>query len=57
MSLVIVKPNGTSSKCSICDSKELEEVGYRRLRCPRCGFEGGRDVIGKLSIRKGHQRS
>jgi transposase len=25
--------------------------------CPRCGFEGGRDVIGKLSIRKGHQRS
>jgi transposase len=23
-----------------------------RLRCPRCGFEGDRDVIGKLNIRK-----
>ena len=52
MSLVIVKPNGTSSKCSICDSKELEGVGYGRLGCPRCGFEADRDVIGKLSIRK-----
>jgi putative transposase len=34
-----------------CDSK-LEENGYRRLRCPRCGFEADRDVIGKLNIRK-----
>jgi putative transposase len=22
------------------------------LRCPRCGFEADRDVIGKLNIRK-----
>ena len=50
--LAIVNPNGTSSKCPKCDSKELEEIGYRRLRCPRCGFEGDRDVIGKLNIRK-----
>jgi IS605 OrfB family transposase len=49
--LAIVKPNGTSSECSKCDSK-LEENGYRRLRCPRCGFEADRDVIGKLNIRK-----
>jgi len=49
--LAIVNPNGTSSKCPKCDSK-LEENGYRRLRCPRCGFEGDRDVIGKLNIRK-----
>jgi IS605 OrfB family transposase len=50
--LAIVKPNGTSSKCPKCDSKELEETGYRRLRYPRCGFEADRDVIGKLNIRK-----
>jgi IS605 OrfB family transposase len=48
---VIVNPNGTSSECPKCDSK-LEENGYRRLRCPRCGFEADRDVIGKLNIRR-----
>jgi putative transposase len=50
--LAIVNPSGTSSKCPKCDSKGLKEVDYRRLRCPRCGFEGDRDVIGKLNIRK-----
>jgi transposase len=49
--LAIVNPNRTSSECPKCDSK-LEEIGYRRLRCPRCGFEGDRDVIGKPNIRK-----
>jgi IS605 OrfB family transposase len=49
--LAIVNPNGTSSECPKCGSK-LEENGYRRLRCPRCGFEADRDVIGKLNIRK-----
>jgi len=42
---------GASSECPQCDSK-MAETGYRRLRCPRCGFEAYRDVIGKLSIRK-----
>jgi IS605 OrfB family transposase len=49
--LAIVNPNGTSSECPKCDSK-LEETGYRRLKCPRCGFEADRDIIGKLNIRK-----
>jgi putative transposase len=49
--LAIVKPNGTSSECPKCDSK-LEGNGYRRLRCPRCGFEADRDIIGKLNIRR-----
>jgi len=49
---VKVDPNGTSSECPKCDNKGLEEVGYRRLRCPRCGFEADRDVIGKLNVRK-----
>jgi transposase len=49
--IVIVDPRDTSSECPNCDSK-LEENGYRILRCPRCGFEADRDVIGKLNIRK-----
>jgi IS605 OrfB family transposase len=49
--LAIVKPNGTSSECPKCGSK-LEENEYRRLKCPICGFEADRDVIGKLNIRK-----
>ena len=34
------------------DSEEIEEIGYRRFKCPRCGFEADRDVIGKLNVRK-----
>jgi IS605 OrfB family transposase len=49
--LAIADPRGTSSECSLCDSK-LEENGYRRLRCPSCGFEADRVVVGKLNIRK-----
>ena len=52
MPLAIVKPNGTSSRCPKCDSKKLEERGYRRLRCSRCGFEVDRDIVRKLNIRK-----
>jgi transposase len=49
--LAIVDPRGTSSECPQCGSK-LEENGYRRLRCPRCGFEADRDIVGKLNIRR-----
>jgi IS605 OrfB family transposase len=49
--LAIVDPRGTSSECPKCDA-EMIENGYRRLRCPRCGFEADRDVVGKLNIRK-----
>jgi len=50
--LAIVNPNGISSECPKCDSKGLEENGYRRLKCPQCDFEADRDVIGKLNIKK-----
>jgi transposase len=49
--LVIVDPRETFSECPQCDSK-LEEKGYRRLRCPSCGFEADRDIVGKLNIRR-----
>jgi IS605 OrfB family transposase len=49
---VKVDPNRTSLECPKCDYKKLEEIGYRRFKCPRCGFEADRDVIRKLNVRK-----
>ena len=49
---VVVNAKNTSNECPKCDHVGLEEAGYRRLRCPRCGFEGDRDEIGKLNVRK-----
>ena len=50
--LAIVDPRGTSSECPQCGSKDFEEAGHRRLKCPRCGFEADREVVRKLNIRK-----
>jgi IS605 OrfB family transposase len=47
--ILIVDPAGTSTTCPRCGAK-LVEVGYRRLRCPRCGLEGDRDVIATINI-------
>jgi len=49
--IVIVDPRDTLSRCPQCDSK-MAESGYRRLRCPSCGFEADREVVGKLNARK-----
>ena len=48
--VIKVNPKRTSSKCPICQSK-LRENGYRRLKCPSCGFEGDRDYVASLNIR------
>ncbi|MFP3171799.1 MAG: zinc ribbon domain-containing protein, partial [Acidilobus sp.] len=47
--LFVVDPADTSSTCPRCGAK-LVEVGSRRLRCPRCGFEADRDSIAVLNI-------
>ena len=52
MPYVKVDPNVTSSECPKYNYKGLEEIGYRRFRCPRCGFKADRDVTGKLNVRK-----
>ena len=49
--VVIVDPAGTSTTCPKCGTK-LVEAGYRRLKCPACGFEGDRDSIAVLNIEK-----
>jgi putative transposase len=42
---------GTSSTCPKCGSR-LVESGYRRVRCPRCGFEADRDTVAVMSIER-----
>mgnify|MGYP003872906301 CR=1 FL=1 len=49
---VVVDARNTSNECPKCDHVGLEETGYRRLKCPRCGFEADRDEVGKLNVRK-----
>jgi IS605 OrfB family transposase len=49
--LLIVNPADTSTTCPRCGTK-LVEVGYRRLRCPRCGLEADRDTIAILNIER-----
>jgi len=49
--VVVVDPAGTSTTCPKCGAK-LVEAGYRRLRCPVCGFEADRDSIAVLNIEK-----
>ncbi|GAB6946541.1 RNA-guided endonuclease TnpB family protein [Vulcanisaeta sp. JCM 16161] len=46
-----VNPRGSSTTCPICGGK-LIKAGYRRLKCPACGFEGDRDVIAVMNLSK-----
>ena len=43
-----VNPKGTSTKCSICDAKVIEE--NRMVRCPQCGLYIDRDVNASRNI-------
>ena len=49
---MVVDARNTSNECPKCDFKGLEENGYRRLKCPRCGFEGDRGEVRELNVRK-----
>jgi len=46
---IIVEPKGTSTECPKCHSR-MRENGYRRLKCPDCGFEADRDTVGVMNI-------
>jgi len=45
---IFVNPRGTSSKCSICDAKVIEE--NRMIRCPQCGLHVDRDINASKNI-------
>jgi putative transposase len=47
-----VDPKNTSSKCPFCGSKLMRGNAPRQLKCPRCGFRAGRDVVAVLNLEK-----
>jgi putative transposase len=44
-----VNPRGTSTLCPICGGK-LASNGHREMKCPKCGYEGDRDIIACLNM-------
>ena len=50
-----VDPRNTSSTCPYCNSKLMRGNAPRQLKCPRCGFRAGRDVIAVLNLEKKYQ--
>ena len=55
--IVKVDPRNTSSKCPFCGSKLMRGNAPRQLRCPRCGFRAGRDVVAVLNLEKKYSTS
>jgi putative transposase len=47
-----VDPRNTSSTCPLCGSKLMRGGAPRQLRCSKCGFKAGRDVIATLNLEK-----
>ena len=52
--VVEIDPRNTSSTCPLCGSKLMRGDAPRQLKCPRCGFKAGRDVIATLNLEKKH---
>jgi putative transposase len=50
--VVKVDPKNTSSKCPFCGSKLMRGNAPRQLKCPRCGFRAGRDVVAVLNLER-----
>ncbi|MCC6021433.1 MAG: RNA-guided endonuclease TnpB family protein [Thermoproteaceae archaeon] len=49
--VVVVEPRGTSTTCPRCGAR-LREAERRRMRCPKCGFEGDRDSVAIANIER-----
>jgi putative transposase len=47
-----IDPKNTSSTCPLCGSKLMRGNAPRQLKCSRCRFEAGRDVIAVLNLEK-----
>jgi putative transposase len=55
--VVRVDPRNTSSTCPFCGSKLMRGSAPRQLKCPKCGFRAGRDVIAVLNLEKKYTTS
>jgi putative transposase len=55
--VVKVDPRNTSSTCPFCGSRLMRGDAPRQLKCPRCGFKAGRDVVAVLNLEKKHLTS
>jgi putative transposase len=47
--IIVLKPNKTSAKCSICGAKTIPEES-RQIRCPVCGHTENRDINAARNI-------
>lgn len=47
-----IDPRNTSSKCPFCGSKLMRGDAPRQLKCPKCEFRAGRDVIAVLNLER-----
>jgi putative transposase len=45
----LVDERGSSSTCPVCQHRVPKPAG-RRFRCPHCGFQGHRDLVGARNI-------
>jgi putative transposase len=52
VSVARVNPRGTSSRCPFCSSKLMRGSAPRQLKCPKCKFKAGRDIIAVLNLEK-----
>jgi putative transposase len=50
--VVKVDPRNTSSICPFCESKLMRGNAPRQLKCPKCGFKAGRDVVAVLNLER-----
>jgi putative transposase len=50
--VVKVDPRNTSSICPFCGSKLMRGNAPRQLKCPKCGFKAGRDVVAVLNLER-----
>ncbi len=49
LAVVRVNPRGTSTTCPYCSTRMIN-VGYRKFKCPKCGFRADRDTTAVLNL-------
>ena len=47
-----INPKNTSSTCPFCNSKLMRGNALRQLKCPKCRFKAGRDIVAVLNLEK-----